>query len=493
MRRRNSLFFIVGAIVVLLLANIVLTFLNNRAMAENRALQQEIAIVKKEYDNIGKIVIHALDIGLRGYAVTKNPSFVTPLYDGIAIKGPVLNSLEQSLTKLGYDDSRLVHLRDSLEAYIQLCLRMKSLIDEDRFDQFKVIYERNYGNDLWGAYMRTEQQVMAYVNQVDREASDRYEAAVQKNLALQLIIFVLCVPTLLYTAVNTRQAFSTLEHLRAMEQEKYRLMEEQNQTLERKVTERTREIEQRNSGLEDEVNKRTAELQHTNEELLEQNSKLEQFAFTVAHNLRAPLTRIMGLANVIEISSRPEDQKFAIEKMVYSARELDMVIRDLNAILENARRTSQVTALPVRAVFDRVMKTLEAEVSEGSVAIAASVTDGEFKTIAPYFESILLNLVSNAIKYRDPQREAQVSISIQREDANALKIVVADNGLGIDLDKFGNNLFGLYRRFHTHVDGKGLGLYLVKSQVLAMRGKVTTQSQVGVGTTFTVVLEEMTG
>jgi signal transduction histidine kinase len=74
-----------------------------------------------------------------------------------------------------------------------------------------------------------------------------------------------------------------------------------------------------------------------------------------------------------------------------------------------------------------------------------------------------------------------------------LKIVVADNGLGIDLDKFGNNLFGLYRRFHTHVDGKGLGLYLVKSQVLAMRGKVTTQSQVGVGTTFTVVLEEMTG
>ena len=134
MRKRNRLYVIVAAIVVLLLANIILTYLNNRTIAENRALQQEIAIIKKEYDNIGKIVIHPLDIGLRGYAVTKNPSFVTPLYDGIAIKGPVLNSLQQSLAKLGYEDSRLVHLRDSLEAYIELCLQMKELIDQDRFD-----------------------------------------------------------------------------------------------------------------------------------------------------------------------------------------------------------------------------------------------------------------------------------------------------------------------------------------------------------------------
>ncbi len=492
MRRRRSLIVIVAAIVVLLLVNILLTYLNNRTIAENRALQQEIAIIKKEYDNIGKIVIHPLDIGLRGYAVTKNPSFVTPLYDGIAIKGPVLASLEKSLARLGYPDSRLGHLRDSLEAYIELCLRMKALIDEDRFDQFKVIYERNYGSDLWGAYMRTEQRVMAFVNRVDREANDRYEAAVEKNLWLQVIIFVLCVPTLVYTAFNTRQAFRTLEHLRAVEQEKYRLMEEQNQTLERKVTERTREIEQRNSGLEDEVRKRTAELQQTNEELLEQNSKLEQFAFTVAHNLRAPLTRIMGLANVIEISPRAEDQQFAIEKMVQSARDLDTVIRDLNGILENSRRTSQVTHVTIRAVFDRVMKTLETDIREAGVAVQASIASGEFKTIAPYFESILLNLISNAIKYRNPERTAQVSVTIQREDAHALKVVVADNGLGIDLNKFGSNLFGLYRRFHTHVEGKGLGLYLVKSQVLAMRGKVTTESQVGLGTTFTVVLEEMT-
>jgi signal transduction histidine kinase len=493
MGRRKSLFVIVTAIVVLLLGNIVLTYLNNRTIAENRALQQEIALIKKEYDNIGKIVIHPLDIGLRGYAVTKNPGFVTPLYDGMAIKGSVFNSLHQSLARLGYADSRLTHLRDSLEAYIALCLRMKALIDEDRFDQFKVIYERNYGNDLWGAYMRTEQQVMAFVNRVDREANDRYEAAVEKNLWLQIVIFVLCVPTLVYTAFNTRQAFRTLEHLRAVEREKYRLIEEQNQTLERKVIERTREIEQRNSGLEDEVTKRTAELQHTNEELLQQNSKLEQFAFTVAHNLRAPLTRIMGLANVIEISPRPEDQKFAIDKMVQSARELDTVIRDLNGILENSRRTSQVTRIDIRAVFDRVMKTLETDIREAGVAVQAFIVDGEFKTIAPYFESILLNLISNAVKYRDPQRPSKVSISIQREDANGLKLVIADNGLGIDLEKFGSNLFGLYRRFHTHVDGKGLGLYLVKSQVLAMHGKVTTQSQVGVGTTFTVVLEEMTG
>jgi signal transduction histidine kinase len=490
MRKRNRLYVIVGALIILLLGNIFLTYLNNQTIASNRALQLEIATIKQEYDKVGKDVIHALDIGLRGFAVTKNPGFAEPLYNGIAYKDTVLTNLRQSLEKLGYADSKLTHLRDSLDMYITVCLRMKELIEQDEFEQFKVIYERNYGNDLWGAYVHTGERVLEFINKVDHEANLRYEKAVSKNLLLQVLIFVLCVPTLVYTAFNTNKVFRNLDDLRKLEQEKYKFIEEQNQILERKVQERTKEIELKNADLENEVTNRTAELSNTNEELLEQNSKLEQFTFTVAHNLRAPLTRIMGLANIIEITPNAADQKFAIEKMVYAARELDSVIRDLNFILENSRRNGQVSAVQVKLLFNRVMKSLEFELLQSHVAVKAEVQDEVFHTISPYLESVLLNLLSNAIKYRDPHKPSYVSVTIERINGN-LQIQVSDNGLGIDLEKFERTLFGLYKRFHTHVDGKGLGLYLVKSQVLAMRGQVSVSSKVGVGTTFTVLLEEM--
>jgi signal transduction histidine kinase len=136
------------------------------------------------------------------------------------------------------------------------------------------------------------------------------------------------------------------------------------------------------------------------------------------------------------------------------------------------------------------MKSLEFELLQSHVAVKAEVQDEVFHTISPYLESVLLNLLSNAIKYRDPHKPSYVSVTIERINGN-LQIQVSDNGLGIDLEKFERTLFGLYKRFHTHVDGKGLGLYLVKSQVLAMRGQVSVSSKVGVGTTFTVLLEEM--
>jgi signal transduction histidine kinase len=491
MGKRNSLFIIVAAILVLLLSNIVLTYFNNKAIAENRSLQAEILNVQHEYDKIGMEVIHPLDIGLRGFAVNKKPGFITPLYDGIDQRDTVLANLERSLRALHYPDFRLSELRDSLDSYIALCLPMKELIEQDRFDQFRIIYDRNYGNDLWGVYTRTQKDLLVFLDSREKEATARYENAIEKNLWLQIIIFILCTPTLIYTAINTNKAFQSINDLRKIENEKYRWIEEQNQTLERKVLERTQEIERKNADLELEVSKRTAEISQTNQELLEQNSKLEQFAFTVAHNLRAPITRIMGLAHVIDITPDEADRKYSTDKIVLSARELDSVVRDLNSILENSRRNGKVTQVPIKTIYDRVLKSLESEIAENEVFVTSNIYEGYFYTIAPYFESVLLNLLSNAIKYRDPARKARVEVKIELIDVNSLEIKIEDNGLGIDLEKFGTNLFGLYRRFHLHVDGKGLGLYLVKSQVLAMRGKVDVSSRVGEGTVFTIVLEDL--
>ena len=108
-------------------------------------------------------------------------------------------------------------------------------------------------------------------------------------------------------------------------------------------------------------------------------------------------------------------------------------------------------------------------------------------TIPAYLDSILFNLMSNAVKYRDLTRNLVIKIKTQRADGNVC-ITMRDNGIGIDLGKSREKLFNLYQRFHDHVEGKGLGLFLVKTQVEALNGKIDVESKVNEGTTFTITM-----
>jgi signal transduction histidine kinase len=105
--------------------------------------------------------------------------------------------------------------------------------------------------------------------------------------------------------------------------------------------------------------------------------------------------------------------------------------------------------------------------------------------VLPYVESIINNLLTNAIKYRHPDRHPIIQISTTI-DNEYVCLKVKDNGLGVDLSKYRNDIFNLYKRFHLHVDGKGLGLYLVKTQVTALGGKIDIESEPEKGTTFLV-------
>jgi signal transduction histidine kinase len=106
-----------------------------------------------------------------------------------------------------------------------------------------------------------------------------------------------------------------------------------------------------------------------------------------------------------------------------------------------------------------------------------------------FFESILLNLLTNAIKYRAKDRQLKIAIS-SKEINNQIILTFSDNGIGIDLKRNKDKVFGLYQRFHDYPDSKGLGLYLVKSQVESMGGKIESESEVNVGTTFTLIFNK---
>ena len=106
-----------------------------------------------------------------------------------------------------------------------------------------------------------------------------------------------------------------------------------------------------------------------------------------------------------------------------------------------------------------------------------------------YLESILLNLLTNAIKYKSESRKLKINIAAHRLDDDKVILIFKDNGIGIDLQKNKDKIFGLYQRFHDYPDSKGLGLYLVKSQVETMGGTISIESKVNVGTTFTLTFK----
>ena len=240
-------------------------------------------------------------------------------------------------------------------------------------------------------------------------------------------------------------------------------------------------VEKQNENLEIEVAKRT-------NELVDYNHQLQQFAFIAAHNLRAPVARILGLGQILAMLDNTPEQKDEIyPKLIQTARELDGVVNDLNTILDSRKSSDlHLTVMDLATEVAKITDTLEREINQTQAIISTDFSQvPSIRTVKPYLESILYNLISNAIKYRDPKRTPVIHVSTDKTD-NEICLTVSDNGLGIDLAAYRDKLFTLYSRFHIHLEGKGLGLYLVKTQITALGGRIEIESEVNKGSTFKV-------
>jgi len=224
-------------------------------------------------------------------------------------------------------------------------------------------------------------------------------------------------------------------------------------------------------------------------DLIEKNLNLKQFSYIVSHNLRSPINKVLGLASLIKAPSNEDDQNHRlIEYMVNEAVNLDNVVKDLTTII--SFQDIGVSAKEEIIISDEVMlirESLGQEISEAEAVITCNFDSiNKFKSIKGYFYSIIYNLITNAIKYRNPDRALKIHLETQLTD-NFICLSVADNGLGIDLEKYGSEIFGLYNRFHSNdIPGKGMGLNLVKTQTETLGGKVEVASKPGEGTIFKI-------
>lgn len=230
------------------------------------------------------------------------------------------------------------------------------------------------------------------------------------------------------------------------------------------------------------------EITQKDEVLTQQNQQLEQFSHIVAHNFRAPIVRILGLGNLINLVPTREEKDFIVDKLIYCTIELDTVMKDVSQILETQKNEHKKTEIDIGNVLVKIQRRLETDISNAQASIIPMFLVSKAYFYEHYLENILHTLVSNAIKYRHPNRRLIIRISTQIKD-NYLIFSIKDNGLGIDLDKFRNKIFGLYKRFHPQIEGKGLGLYLAKTQIESLGGKIEVESKEHEGTTFLVYLK----
>lgn len=224
-------------------------------------------------------------------------------------------------------------------------------------------------------------------------------------------------------------------------------------------------------------------------ELSNKYNELMQFNYIVSHNLRAPIANLMGLANLLQLDITDSEKQQIFGYVLKATNEMDSLIKDLNAILSTRSSYSEKTeTFTMEEIVESVRNNLEKEIKDSGAKLIADIGASTITSIKSYVLSIVYNLTSNAIKYRSPERDPVVRIATYRSD-DKFVIEVKDNGIGIDLEKHGKQVFGLYKRFNNAVDGKGLGLYMTKTQVEMMGGTIEIKSAPGEGTSFIVSLK----
>jgi PAS domain S-box-containing protein len=223
-------------------------------------------------------------------------------------------------------------------------------------------------------------------------------------------------------------------------------------------------------------------------DLAQRNKDLEQFTYIISHNLRAPVANIQGLASLLgDFEPGMSESIDTLEALSVSVNNLDKVILDLNHILQvRSQVNDQIELVSLPLLLKEIKAGISQMVEKNKVTLTGNFEAvDELYILKSYLYSIFQNLVINSIKYRRADTDPVITVSTKLKGDKIL-VCFKDNGRGIDLEKYGSHLFGLYKRFDWSVEGKGVGLFMVKMQVESLGGTISVKSKINVGTEFII-------
>ncbi len=224
--------------------------------------------------------------------------------------------------------------------------------------------------------------------------------------------------------------------------------------------------------------------------MTEQNDRLTNFSSIVSHNLRSHTVNLSALIDLMD-KRNPQINENEIYVMFKKATQnLNQTIQHLNEVAEATNSSEKaLEKVKLQGYLQKAISAIKGSLLKVNGVIDTTVDpDLEVVAIPAYLDSVLLNLLTNAIKYRSNERQLAIKIKATKTDENVV-ISFKDNGLGIDLKKHGHQIFGMYKVFHQHKESRGIGLFITKGQVEAMKGTIKLESEVNKGTTFYIYLK----
>ncbi len=547
----RKIYFFVVIIGLLMITNALLIYQNTERIHRNQRLLEQTEQVKINAQGIIQS-LHLMDLAIRAYALlSKEEMYISPRDSSIRYANIHLNYLENALGNQGYSMEKFELLKNSVNEYYHFITNEVAFaIEEGEIEKAKMLIAEDRGYNVAMNTYQFQADIMAFEDDIATKAESSFKEAVNNTYWLQILLFFITMPTLIYAAFYSVKSLRYSEQLRQAEREKSDLLKNQNTKLELLVRERTDEIlasneeiraqneeissqndeimsrnvqltdqqqiikeknvelESQNEALkeakstieqqqamlllrvdelDEAITRQNEELKNTNSEMIAQNSKLQQFAYIISHNLRAPIARLLGLGDLEERESDPAEKEKIIQLMRMASKELNQVISDIGEVLLIQKAGNKVLEkVNLEETLDKVRRILSKEIHETHTQFQSDFSKVKIITsLPPYIESIFLNLISNSIKYRKSNAAPKIKVSATHENEQ-ITLRFKDNGMGINLERDKHNLFGLYKRFYFHVEGKGLGLYLVKTQVEALGGTIEVLSEIEDGAEFII-------
>lgn len=337
--------------------------------------------------------------------------------------------------------------------------------------------------DIWTAWVPTY-RLAGVVKMVTGLVSIATAAVLYKSIPAMLAI-----PSNVQLEAANRQLKAEIKEREKTQAE----LNKAKRELETHVQERTAQLFQANRDLEAEIEERKKAqkaLLDRNHDLVRINADLDSFVYLASHDLKSPVANMEGLLEALreEMTAPDGAVEPILERLETSVRKINHTIQDLSDVSKIQRRSDNdiMEEIPIEKLLNDVLGGIQHMVQQSGVQIQTDFSRQPTVFFIPqHLQSILQNLLTNAIKYRSTERAPVVKISTE-ETEEYVVLTVEDNGIGIDLERHKKKIFNLFKRLHDHVEGNGVGLYVIKRIVDNYEGKIEVESQVNKGSAFKV-------
>jgi signal transduction histidine kinase len=407
--------------------------------------------------------------GQRGYLLTQEEEYLLPYYEAKKFIQQSLRNLQLLTNDDDVQQRRLVEIRKYInktltywDTTIQINKDIGSFAAVSRVRSGK-------GKEL----VELIEQSVNHFQGLEEERLQQRQASFEKSKfnsqVSQLIGWLSSLFLLLFSFL--------LLHTRL------RREEELSETLEKKVQMRTEQLQASNAELQSSLE----ELHNKNQELQRTNVDLDNFVYTASHDLRSPINNLDGFIKVLTSRLEGKTDKTEQEILAFMKDSVVRLNRTIGTLAEVARIRKE-DQVKEDVFFEQVLGDVSSDIApiirETGTQIITSFGVEHLHYPYNHLRSIIYNLVSNAIKYRAPERPPVIKIETLQEKGG-IGLIVSDNGLGLDENQL-EKIFIMFKRLHTHVEGTGVGLYIVKRIIENNGGVIKVMSQKGVGTSFRI-------